>query len=214
MFNILAKRDPRPRPLPAYRARGLQLGALLLAATLIGCASTPPETPRELAATQPSNATVTSADFEKLWRAADLASRDLLFMPARQDRRAGLYETAPVTSGQWFEPWRRDAITPAARTQSSLATIRRTIRVKVDKAADGSFVAKPTVLVERYALAERRITTSAGYRTVFRERNTNFGTIETDAGLELPASYWYAVGNDPVLEEYVARAMNQQLKKP
>ena len=70
------------------------------------------------------------------------------------------------------------------------------------------------MLIERYALAERRITTSAGYRTVFRERNTNFGTIETDAGLELPPSYWYTVGNDPELERHLAEAIEKQLRKP
>jgi hypothetical protein len=187
--------------------------AAIVVALLTGCTATPPESPKEIAATQPSNVSVSDADFEKLWHAADIASRDLLFMPARQDRRAGLYETEPVTSGQWFEPWRRDAITPSQRTQSSLASIRRTIKVKFEKAADGTFVAKPTVLVERYALAERRITSAAGYRTVFRDKNTNYGTIETDAGLELPPSYWFSIGNDPVLEAYVARAMTDQLKK-
>lgn len=178
-----------------------------------GCASTPAPNATEVAATQPSNVSVSSGDFEKLWRAADLAARDLLFVPARQDRRAGLYVTEPMTSGQWFEPWRRDAITPAQRTQSSLATIRRTIRVKIEKASDGQFVARPSVIVERYSLAERRITTSAAYSTVFRERNTSFGTIETDAGLTLPPSYWYEVGSDPTLEKYFARATEDQLKK-
>lgn len=192
----------------------------LLAALALGCASSPeassvattsPTT--QDATTQPSNVTVTANDFDKLWTAADLAARDLLFMPGRQDRRAGIYQTEPTLSGQFFEPWREDAITASARSQSSLASIRRTITVKIDKQPDGTFVARPSVLVERYALAERRITTSAGYRTVFRDRNTSFGSIETDNGLILPPSYWYSVGNDPVLEQYVANAMERQLKK-
>jgi hypothetical protein len=191
--------------------RKLLIATLGLA--LAGCASSrnPVELPAA-AATQPSNAAVTAADFEKLWAAADLAARDLLFTPTRQDRRAGLYETEPLLSGQFFEPWRRDAISAADRAQSSLASIRRTLTIKIDKAEDGSFVAKPRVKVERYALAERRVTTSAGYRSVFRDRNTSFGTIETDAGLTLPQSYWYEVGNDPTLEQYVANAIGRRLK--
>ena len=205
--------SPHSDPLPAYRERGLLLGITLLLALATGCASSWRETSGELAATQPSEVSVSAANFDKLWRAADLAARDLLFMPQTQDRRAGIYETEPVTSGQWFEPWRRDAITPRQRTQSSLATIRRTIRVEFDKADDGTYVARPSVLVERYALAERRITTSAGYRSVFREENTTLGTIETDAGLVLLPSYWYPIGNDPVLEARLAKAMAANLTK-
>jgi hypothetical protein len=197
---------------------------LILLAAFAGCASPSPNAvpstqPIEAkvlppASTQPSNVGVAGEDFDRLWQASDAVARSLLFRPGLQDRRGGVYQTEPMLSAQWFEPWRRELRTADAHVQSSVATIRRTLTVKIDRQPDGTFLAKPEVVIERYSLSERRVTSSAGYHSVFRERNrrsASYGTAESDAGLVLPDSYWYAVGNDPDLERYVADKIRGRL---
>lgn len=157
---------------------------------------------------QPATSTATGADFDALWSAAEDAARARFFPIDRRDRRLGVMTTEPVVSAQWFEPWRRDAIEPDALADSSLATIRRTIRFEFERRDDGAFVVAPRVLVERYAQAEVRVTSVVLYRSVFRLGRTTdltpYGTKETDRGIFLPNRYWYAVGRDHALEQALA----------
>ncbi len=183
---------------------------LLIAALLAGCA-------RQHRAASPATAPavaenrVTSRDFEQLWDAAADVARDRMFTIDRRDYRGGVLTTEPMVSAQFFEPWRRDALTADAVAESSLATIRRTIRFQFTRDDEtGTFAVVPHVLVERYALAERRITNSMLYRAAFR-RTTATGTRETDRGVELPQRYWYRVGNDPVLEKDLAAALRRRV---
>jgi hypothetical protein len=183
------------------------LGSITLAAAVGGCTSAPPRS----ATTQPSGATAVATDFDRLMNATDDVSRDLLFKPAVQDYRSGLYRTEPMISAQWFEIWRADVRTSSDAAESSLSKVRRTLTVRIEKDEAGKFIAKPDVLVERYSLAERRLTTAAGYRSIFRERYRSTGNSLTDAGVLAPDAYWYSVGNDPELERYVARKIEERL---
>jgi hypothetical protein len=209
--------------------RGCSL-LVMLTATLIaaGCAgSGRANAPTALAATQPttgpstqaffpttaptpSQNIVTSHNFDRLWNAAADAARDRLFTIDRRDYRGGVLTTDPLVSAQFFEPWRRDATTASDVAESSLATIRRTIRFEFKRNADQTFSVVPHVLVERYSSSERRITNAMLYRAAFR-RTTATGTRETDKGVELPQRYWYRVGSDPVLERHLAEAVRKKL---
>ena len=154
--------------------------------------------------------TVTASDFDRLWRACADVARDRQFVIDRQDYRGGVLTTEPLVSAQFFEPWRRDAITAEAVAESSLATIRRTIRFAFTRADDGTFTVVPQVIVERYSSAERRITNAMLYRNVFK-RTTATGTRESDRGVQLPARYWYRIGNDEALAADLAEAVRRRL---
>jgi hypothetical protein len=65
-------------------------------------------------------------------------------------------------------------------------------------------------VVERYSSAERRITSAMHYRSAFR-RTMATGTRETDRGVQLPARYWYRIGNDPSLERDLADAVRKRV---
>jgi hypothetical protein len=187
------------------------VSSLALLALVSGCATA---SKSAVAPTTAPSMSVAANDFDALWTAIDETSRELLFMPARQDRRVGLYRTDPMVSSQWFEPWRQELKTMDAVIQSSLGTIRRTLTVDVDRQADGTFTATPRVRIERLALAERRMTTSASYRSAFAERRRGtYGSAEADAGLNLPDSYWYEIGNDDALERAVADRIEEKLQR-
>ena len=201
--------------------------ALILALfPLIGCA-TRPAAVESVATTQkatdedpqlsdasfwlnkPAVASAEADDFDSLWNAADRVSRDLLFRIDRQDRRGGVLTTIPTVSAQFYEPWRQELQTGDDLATSSIATTRRTIRYDFVKEGD-RYIVSPKVLIERQAIAERRISGYLG-RTYFR-RDPNlaaYGTRETDAGVNLADSYWYATGRDEPLEKVLADRINE-----
>lgn len=152
--------------------------------------------------TQPSAETVEASDFDTLWHAAERSARDLLFPIDRRDYRLGILSTEPVVSSQFFEPWRRELSSADQVAESSLASVRRTIRFEFER-SDAGYTVTPKVLVERYALAERQISSSALTRLAFARR-TQRGTRESDEGLYLPDRYWYATGRDTALEQRLA----------
>ena len=207
----------------AVPRRAVRRGVVLVVASLLawGCSSTASEpSTQPVTAVDPrlaepsywyaqaATSTVVAGDFEALWSAADSAARSRFFPIDRRDPRLGLLTTEPVVSQQWFEPWRRDTLDADALADSSLATVRRTIRFEFERRDDGSYAVSPKVLIERYSVAENRITSVVLYRSAFKlgrtTEQTPYGTRESDRGIYLPSRYWYAVGRDWALEQALA----------
>lgn len=190
---------------------------VIVAAALMGCAggrtrhgANPAPTSQATTARAARENTVAASDFDRLWRASADAARDRQFVIDRRDYRGGVLTTEPLVSAQFFEPWRRDALTAGAVAESSLATIRRTIRFEFTRHDGDRFTVVPSVVVERYSSGERRITSATLYRSAFR-RTTATGTRESDRGIVLPARYWYNIGNDAALEKAIAEAVRRRL---
>jgi hypothetical protein len=164
---------------------------------------------------QPPTATVSSPDFDHLFKVCETVARDFLFKIDRIDYRQGLLTTQPLVSGQWFEPWRRDARTDYDRAESSLATTRRTIRFEFSRQSDDTWQVTPKVLVERQSISEKRITAVVKYRNVFTLpqgiRARPYGSRETDVGVALPERYWYPLRRDATFERALAEAVQKRL---
>jgi hypothetical protein len=188
---------------PLRRIRPARFAALVtLALGIAGCIGKEPANP---AATQPATAvdeqlaqveywfsqpgtvSVEAGDFDALWEAAERTARDWFFQIDRRDRRSGVLSTRPLISRQFFEPWRKDAVTAADLAESSLATIRRTIRFEFTEAPGGGYAMRPKVVVERQAVPAAR------------ERGAVGG------------SYWYALGRDEPMEQRLAEAVRRRL---
>jgi len=195
---------------------------------LAGCASTeitpatkPTATDAQLASadfwySQQAVASVRGEDFDTLWSAAEATARQFFFTVDRRDLRGGILTTEPMISAQFFEPWRADTPDPADRAESSLASIRRTVRFEFVKQPDGSYLVTPKVLIERYSQVERRITSVVLYRQAFRlqraaDETASFGTKETDRGVYLERAYWYPIGRDTLLEQNLADVMQRRV---
>ena len=159
---------------------------------------------------QPAVAHVHNDAFQPLWDAAHNCARNRFFNIDRNDYRDGLLTTFPVISEQFFEPWRRDTGDGRELLQSSLATVRRTLRFEFER--EGQFwTVTPKVIVERYSLAERRITSVTQYRTIVQ------GSTDPDRpglnGERIANSYWYAIGRDTALEKTLADEIHDQLQR-
>lgn len=161
---------------------------------------------------QPAVATVAGSDLDRLWNAAEQVSADYLFPIDRRDRREGLLTTQPVISPQWFEPWRRELQTADDVAQSSVATIRRSIRWTFTPGNDG-YVVTPKVLIERQSLVEERVSGVLGRGYFQRQNDTTFGTRETDRNVILPDNYFYPVGRDAEFEKRLAEKLRARMNE-
>jgi hypothetical protein len=166
---------------------------------------------------RPAVASVESNSFDALWTAAEDAAWARLFRIDRRDRRGGVMTTEPLTSAQFFEPWRRDTPGLDQTAESSLATIRRTVRFEFTREGEDSptFTVTPKVLVERYSQAENRVSSVVLYRSAFRAGRvseiTPYGTRETDRGIFLPSRYWYPLDRDEELERQIAADIQRKI---
>jgi hypothetical protein len=200
--------------------------SLLSLVYLTGCQLRQPAT-SAIPATQPSLATtqptfwydqpgvysVQSADFARLWSACEETARHFHFVPDRLDKRAGVLTTVPLTSAQFFEFWNNDVATVEDSADASLATYRRTLRFNIDR-LPGGYRATPRIVIERFAETERPLTAEVFLRQTFRAQRHQHpvGTPESDRGILLPRSYWYATGRDVALEKHVWQELKKRLK--
>jgi hypothetical protein len=164
---------------------------------------------------QPSEFSVTSNDFDLLWHACEQAARERLFAIDRMDYREGVMTTDPMVSGQFLEPWRRDAQTLGDRAESSLISTRRTIRFEFEK-VDAQWRVTPKIIVERQTIAERRLTSAVAYREAFARSRGNQrprGSREADEGILLPGRYWYPLRRDAELERNVASDVGRIVRR-
>jgi hypothetical protein len=167
---------------------------------------------------RPATTTVTADDFDQLWAACERAARDRGFQIDREDFRSGVMTTRPLVSKQWFELWRRDVVTLPGVGESSLHTLRRTVRFEIKVREDGAYEAAPKVLVERYSVIEHRITSATQYRDIYaltREEALRRDDRQRNPLLEqegIPTFYWYAVGRDESLEKKLAESIAGKVK--
>ncbi len=159
---------------------------------------------------QPGTSWVEFPTYDALFKAAQTVASDYHWAIDRTDYRAGVVTTRPVICAQFFEPWRRDIQTIDDSMKASAATYRRSVRFEISRQRDGSYELTPKVLVEREVITEKRISNAMYFREVTSPRNA-FGTRETDVGVVLPYSFWYATGRDHTLERSLAADVYNKL---
>jgi hypothetical protein len=161
---------------------------------------------------QPTKDHASCRDFDKLWNACKGELYVRLFPLDREQYREGLISSEAVVSAQFFEPWRRDTASIGDLVESSLSSIRRTVRIEVSRKPDGSYVASPKVLVERWAAAERRLTSITQYHEAFGGSRV-FSDTTDQSGQLLGGVYWYPVRRDLNLEKAMAESIQRAVGK-
>ena len=159
---------------------------------------------------KPAVVSVEATRIEPLWNAAVDAAKERSFIIDRRDYREGWLSTQPLVSKQPFEFWRGDVVSPVAELQCTLSTMRRTVRFHFTRTADGKYICEPKVVVERYAMPERRITAVDQYLEAFTTEHAAEDTT-TEEGQALRVEYWYADGRDYDLERVLAESIRNKL---
>jgi hypothetical protein len=162
---------------------------------------------------QPTVIHVSAASFDELWNACRDAVQADGFLVDRTDYREGILTTMPLVSKQFYEFWRNDVGDLHGLTQSSLGTMRRTVRFDIRRLDDGSYQATPRAVVERFTSVEKRITSVAQYREVFAltQQDLQLSAEEQDQP-QIAPQYWYAVGRDNALERQLAASVLARIK--
>lgn len=160
---------------------------------------------------QPATEHIRFSDFDALWKACRAAAIDCSFSIDRNDYRDGLLTTKPLVSKQFFELWKHDVVDSRSQLESDTATRRRMARFEIHKQKDGSYVCDPKVVVQHYAMPERRITSVMQYMDVYSTHRPMSNEM-TDEGQPLRVDYWYAERRDPALEHALANDIRSRLR--
>ncbi len=127
-----------------------------------------------------------------------------------EDYREGVLTTWPMISKQFFEIWRSDAGTFYDVMVDSLQTIRRSVRFDLSRGPDGTYVARPKVLIEQSSHPERRISAVSEAARAFVPQGEPRMRV-TEEGVAVPSRYWYALGRDEAMERQLANSVREKL---
>ena len=161
---------------------------------------------------RPGVVSVPAGDYDKLWQACERALRGRRFAPDRMDYRDGVMTSEPLTSRQFWEVWRSDVVDTYDLAESSIGTLRRTIRFDLNRSPDGACTAIPRVVIERFTASDRRITIATDYRGAVSpmERTAS----RSPQSLNQPgARQWYALRRDTELEKVLAQDVEGYLAR-
>ncbi len=106
----------------------------LLAAMLVPMGCQPKYTQPVI---EPEALTPQQQNFQQLWQASRKVLIGYHFHIDRQDPRAGVMTTWPMTGKQIFELWRKDAARASDSGESTLQTIYRAAKVNIRKKTEG-----------------------------------------------------------------------------
>jgi hypothetical protein len=191
--------------LPGRAPRSLSAAVARLAAlALLGLIGPGCATMRESA---PNPLPVPVADFESVW-STTVAVLDEYFEIASEDRSSGEIVTNPVNGADLVSIWAGDSVGFMERLESSLQSIRRFARARIEPAPGGGFLVRVEVYKELEDLVkpERQL----GGRSVFNTDYNAARTREVDGPVQAPAG-WIMRGRDPKLEEVILRRIRDAL---
>ncbi len=177
---------------------------LLLAAMLLSAGCQPKYTQPLL---EPAPQTPEQQSFQRLWQASRHVLISYHFRLDRQDPRAGVITTWPMTGKQFFELWRKDAAGAIDTSESTLQTIYRAVRVTIRQSTDGQGY-KPVVevLVSRSDKPTNSISSTSEAYDMFTKRPKKKNKLTG----EQEAAQMVELGNDRTLEARLAAQILKQ----
>jgi hypothetical protein len=159
--------------------------------------------------------TLAQQNFETMWSGSLEVLRKYNFNVDRQDRRAGLITTHPMIGQQWFEFWRKDAVTRRDVAEGSLQEIYRIATIRIQPCSDGSsqYAANVEVMTERSDRTDREIdSVTQVYRMFILSGNTRDRhemLLERRTGDD-PKAVIAPLGRDKELEAKIAADIAKQ----
>jgi len=204
-FSILSDgRTAQGRSVMRTGLIGLFL-ALIVAG--LGCHAFPGGMGQGFRTVSPNPLVVPTDDFELVWKHC-VAVVDEYFDIAREDRQARTIVTDPKVGATLFEPWYGDSAGFQERLESTLQTIRRFARIKVESAPGGGYAVKVEVYKELEDLAKPE--RQAGSRAVFDSDFPVNRTREIVGPVPIPNG-WIPRGRDTELEQVILARLRNDL---
>ncbi len=155
----------------------------------------------------PTPQTSEQQSFQRLWQAGRHVLISYHFRLDRQDTRAGVITTWPMTGKQFFELWRRDSARVVDTSESTLQTIYRSVRVTIRQTADGrGYEPVVEVLVSRSDKPRDSISSTSEAYDMFTKRTKKKNKLTG----EQEAAQQVELGNDRALEARLAAQILKQ----
>lgn len=198
---------------PTLSVRMLLVGAL--AAGLLGGCEVKYTQPQA----QPKSLSAAEEDFEAVWQAARTTLRRHHFELDRQDRRAGVITTVPMTGMHFFEFWREDAARPADYAESTVQTIYRTAQVTVrpTQPQAETYQANVQVFLSRSSRGTPQVTSTSEAYSLFsmgRDRRARRRFLEASDWARHREGGLVDLGNDRSLEAKLTAEIAQLSGRP
>ncbi|HUT01266.1 MAG TPA: hypothetical protein VM031_02330 [Phycisphaerae bacterium] len=154
--------------------------------------------------TQPRALSGAEKDFQAVWQASRETLGKYHFELDREDRRAGVITTEPLTGMHFFEFWRHDAARPADFGESTIQTIYRTAKVTVGPVKPGAktYKAQVDVLLRRSDKGTPHVSSASEAFGLFTSRHRvrrRAPLLEPDRARRRKADY-VELGHDRSLE--------------
>ena len=146
-------------------------------------------------------------NFDAVWQASLKVLRDYRFTPDREDRRAGVITTEPMTGEVFGEFWRSDAATAKDLAESSIQTIYRLAKVTIEPVGDDKTGFKAVVEVQTYRSdrPEPQVSSASEAIDLFRvPGSANSRKDLVEYGPSDKPEYVVALGRDLNLESKIA----------
>ncbi len=192
---------------PNERCRPRLAGLLTLALLALGGCQSTRHMGKGLRTVSPNPLIVPTDNFEAVW-VKSVGVVDEYFDIAKEDRLARTILTNPKIGATLVEPWYGDSVGFNQRLESSLQTIRRFARVKVDPAPGGGYAVKVEVYKELEDLGKPE--RQSGGRAVFDGNFPVNRTREIVGPVPIPTG-WIPRGRDNELEQVILARLRNSL---
>ena len=157
----------------------------------------------------PAERTEADRNFEALWDASRQVLRKYYFTIDREDRRAGVITTYPMTGKHFFEFWRRDSVTAGQAGESSIQQIYHTATVRIRRTGDSTYDPLVEIVLWRPPTAgDNVISAGEAYRSLDVSGRGSREDIEADR-IRGPAK---KLGDRLTGGDRLARKMSDQIR--
>lgn len=188
-----------PRPIYAF-----PLPIVLIIFFISGC-TLPPERTHD-------DFIVIQANRNALWLRCQKELKDRGFRLDRVDPRAGIIETYPLISRQWFEFGRQDVADRQSLLESSLHNIRRQVHIELIPEGNDNFRLLCRVNVQRLSKPPTLFSGTVWAENIFSGADGRIHTwSETDSPQD-KLQVWINLGNDPALEAQFYKSIQKWQK--
>lgn len=180
---------------------------LTVLSVVSGCASLSTPTTPANSTDQSNTLYVPGNNDEELWERTVDVVHDY-FEIARENKLDGVIETQPKVGASLFEPWHRDSVGLANRTESTLQSIRRRAIVSIRR-NEGGYLVSVQVFKELEDLPGLAANSPAA--ATFQTSNPLQRDLNLVVGQSAPSG-WMIVGRDAALERDFIAALHREFK--
>jgi len=144
--------------------------------------------------------------FENLWQASVHVLGRYDFRLARQDRRAGVIVTEPMTGEYAGEFWRKDAATRQDLAEGTIQTVYRQATVRLEPVSEGAEQFRLAVEVQTFRSnrSHPQVTSTSEAMSLFRFPGSSGERSRDGEELDGAGDYMVPLGRDKELEAHLA----------